>query len=124
MKNKNEINARRSEVKMAIRYKSDHMYLISEKESRFKSRLDKKYFLSFAKLDKLVLCLNSRGSALYSEYSYLMDGLYPILGCIFLFNIQISSFCLMGTNMMYTNTCKIIIKVGWVQFIKTFIYEG
>ena len=36
-KNKNKLNARRSEVKMAIRYKSHHMYSISERESRFKS---------------------------------------------------------------------------------------
>ena len=40
-KNKNKINARRSEVKMAIRYKSHHMYLISERESIFK-RIDSK----------------------------------------------------------------------------------
>ena len=46
-KNKNKINAGRSEVKMAIRYKSHHVYLISEsrRESRFKSILRQETFL-------------------------------------------------------------------------------
>ena len=61
---KNKINAGRSEVTIAIRYKTHHMYLISEKEAKFKSMIGQQIFFKlFLKFDKLVPCLNSRGSA-------------------------------------------------------------
>ena len=51
--------------------------------------------------------------------SCVKDGSYPILGCIFLFNIHISFLSLSDTKMMYIiNTCKIIIEVGWGQSLR------
>ena len=44
---KKRISARRSEVTMAIRYKSHHMYLISDRGSRFKSMIRQGIFFKF-----------------------------------------------------------------------------
>ena len=46
-KNKNQISTKRSEVKMAIRYKSHDMNLISGKESRFKGMIRQEIFFKF-----------------------------------------------------------------------------